>query len=448
VPASAAGRPSAELLAEEAVATARASLGSAFPRHARAAVLDRAAAAVEGDAEAFARTICGEVGKPISAARAEVERAVVTLRESAAVSRSLAGQEIPFDAAPGAEGKLGFVHRVPLGLVVAITPFNFPLNLACHKLGPALAAGNAVVLKPAEQAPKTARRLLARFVEAGLPEGRLTIAEGDGEVGAALVRRDDVEAITFTGSSDVGWGIRRANPRAKVLLELGSTAPLVVCEDADVGAAARATSRHGFSFSGQSCISVQRVIVHRAVLPAYIAELVAATRAVVVGDPADEATVVGPLIDAAAADRVLEWISEAVDGGAHVLAGGSRLDERTLEPSLVVDPPTTSRLWREEVFGPVVALRAVDDLDEAIWLANDSEFGLQAGVFTAGLAAALRCAQELEFGSVLINEAPTFRVDHQPYGGLKRSGTGKEGPAWAARELSEERLVCFQGIPA
>ncbi|HEU5253841.1 MAG TPA: aldehyde dehydrogenase family protein [Solirubrobacterales bacterium] len=437
-----------EALVERAIEAAHAAFESAeFPQHERAAVLDRAAELVAERRDELAATIAAEAGKPIKTATVEAERCVSTLEFSAVEARKLTGGTVPMDAAPAGVGKLGVMLRVPYGVVGAISPFNFPLNLVAHKLGPAIAAGNAIVLKPAGQTPISALKLAAILVEAGLPQGWLSVVPGPGsKVGNKIVEHPLTRAITFTGSAPVGWDIRSKVPHKKVNLELGSNAPLIVNDDGDWEAAADKAQIHAFSHAGQSCISIQRILVHEAVADRFTERLVANVGKLTVGDPLDEATDVGPLITPDDRDRVKQWIEEAVAGGAELLAGGELVDEgRCLAPTLLKAPPKDAKVWCEEIFGPVATIDTFTDFEEALRLANDSKFGLQAGVFTRDIGRGLAAGWTLEFGGVLINEVPTFRADQQPYGGVKDSGNTREGPAYAVYELTEERFVTLQG---
>ena len=437
-----------EALVDRAVRAAQEAFESAdFPQHARAAVLERAAELVGERVEDLALTIAAEAGKPIKTATVEAQRCVTTLEVSAVEARKLTGGTVPMDASPAGVGKLGVMLRVPYGVVGAISPFNFPLNLVAHKLGPAIAAGNAIVLKPAGQTPISALKLAEILQEAGLPEGWLSVIPGPGsKVGNAIVEHELTRALTFTGSAGVGWDIRSKVPHKKVNLELGSNAPLIVHADGDWEAAADKAKLHAFSHAGQSCISIQRILLHEDVADAFTERLVANAEALTVGDPLDEATDVGPLITPGDRDRVKEWIDEAVGAGAVLLTGGELVDDgRCLAPTLLKAPPKEAEVWCEEIFGPVATIDTFTEFDEALALANDSKFGLQAGVFTRDVGRALAAARVLEFGGVLINEVPTFRADQQPYGGVKDSGNTREGPAYGVIELTEERFVTLQG---
>jgi len=422
-------------------------LSADFPQHERAAVLDRAAELVHERVEDLALTIAAEAGKPLKTARVEASRCVDTLTFSATEARKLTGGTVPMEASPAGGGKLGVMLRVPYGVVGAISPFNFPLNLVAHKLGPAIAAGNSIVLKPAGQTPISALKLAEVLVEAGLPEGWLSVVPGPGaEVGNAIVEHELTRALTFTGSAGVGWGIRSRVPHKKVNLELGSNAPLIVHSDGDWETAADKAQLHAFSHAGQSCISIQRVLVHEEIADAFTERFVANAEALRVGDPLDPETDVGPLISSGDRDRVKQWIDEAVEGGADLLTGGELVDEgRCLAPTLLGSPSHEANVWCEEIFGPVATIDRYSDFGEALRMANDSKFGLQAGVFTRDVGRGLEAANTLEFGGVLINEVPTFRADQMPYGGVKDSGNTREGPAFAVYELTEERFVTLQG---
>jgi acyl-CoA reductase-like NAD-dependent aldehyde dehydrogenase len=424
-----------------AIDAAEGALADPLPAHKRAEILVKIAGYLGRRHDEVARTICDEAGKPMKAARVEAQRAMSTYTYAAVAARTLAGEMVPMEGSRAGEGKLGFTIRVPVGIVGAITPFNFPLNLAAHKLAPALAAGCPVVLKPATQTPLSALLLAELADEAGLPPGWLSVVVGPAsEIGDVLVEDERVRLITFTGSGDVGWGIRERAPRKKVNLELGNATPAIVCPDAHAPAAEK-LAPNAFSFAGQSCISVQRIYVLEEVWDDFVAEFVPKVEALKVGDPADEETDVGPLIADKERDRVLEWIRAS---NGEVLTGGDTTEDGLLRPTVIANPAPTDKVQSEEVFGPVVTLTRTASLDEAIELANSTRYGLQAAIFTAQIEPAMQAAQRLEFGGVIINEAPTFRADQMPYGGVKASGNTREGPLHAVREMTEERLVVLQ----
>jgi len=431
---------------DKAVAAAgRALREEPFPPWRRAEVLDTAARLLAERVEDFARTIAGEAAKPLKTARVEAKRAVSTFTFAAVEARRLTGETVPIDAAEVGEGRLGFTLRVPIGVVAAISPFNFPLNLVAHKLAPAIAAGCPVVLKPASQTPLSALAL-ARLLteECGLPDGYLHVVTGGGsEVGNALVEHPDVAYVTFTGSSEVGWAIAAKAGRKKVTLELGNNSPVIVEADGDWEQAARTIATAGFSHAGQSCVSVQRIYVAAGIAGQFATMLAELVDKLVVGDPFDEATDVSALITEGDRDRVVSWIDEAVAAGAEVVAGGS-LEDGILRPTVLTGVAPDMKVCRDEVFGPVVAVQAYDSLDEALRLADDTRYGLQAGIFTSNLTSAVRAARELHFGTVLVNEVPTWRADQMPYGGVRDSGNSKEGPAYAVRQMTEERLVVIK----
>jgi acyl-CoA reductase-like NAD-dependent aldehyde dehydrogenase len=427
----------------QAVDAAARALESPLPAHARAAILDRVANLLRERSEEMARTICAEAGKPIRTARIEASRAVSTYTFAAVEARKLAGDVVPMDASEAGEGKIAFTLRRPIGVIGAISPFNFPCNLVAHKLAPALAAGCPVVLKPAGQTPLSALLLAELEQEAGLPAGWLNVLVGpSAEIGDVLVEDGRVRMITFTGSSGVGWGIAERAAKKRVRLELGNSTPVIVAADADLDLAATKLAANAFSFAGQSCISVQRIYVERPALDGFLERFLPRVEALVVGDPADDATDVGPVIDEGARTRIVEWVEEAESASAKLLAGTTDADP--LRPIVLADAPESSRVVCDEVFGPVCVVNAVDSLAEAYGRANGTEYGLQAGIFTASIATALAAAEALDFGGVTVNEAPTFRADQMPYGGVKGSGNTKEGPAYTIREMTEERLVVLQ----
>ena len=427
-----------------AIDAAEAAMRSPLPAHKRAEILVKTAAGLGRRQDELAQTIAAEAGKPMKAARVEASRAMSTFTMAAVEARKLAGEVVPMDASQAGEGKLAFTLRLPLGVVGAITPFNFPLNLVAHKLAPSLASGSAVVLKPATATPLSALLLAELMTEAGLPPGWLNVVAGSSaEIGDVMIEDERVKVITFTGSGPVGWKLRERAPRKKVLLELGNVTPVIVAADADLDVAAAKLAANAFSFAGQSCISVQRIYVEGDAYDALLERFLPKVEALRIGDPLDEETDVGPVIDEDNRDRILEWIGEARDAGAEVLAGGD-LDGDLIRPTVIANPPADAKVSCDEVFGPVCTVTRVGSIDEAFELANGTRYGLQAGIFTAALNTALRAARELEFGGITVNEAPTFRADQMPYGGTKDSGNTREGPAHAVHELTEERLVVVE----
>jgi acyl-CoA reductase-like NAD-dependent aldehyde dehydrogenase len=427
--------------ARRAVDAADRALAEPLPAHKRAEILVKVAGALGRRHDEVARLISDEAGKPMKAARIEARRAMSTYTFAAVEARKLAGDMVPMDASQAGEGKLAFTLRRPIGVVGAISPFNFPLNLVAHKIAPALAAGCPVVLKPASQTPLSALLLAELEQEAGVPPGWLNVVAGSASaIGDVLVEDERVKLITFTGSAEVGWKLAERAARKRVTLELGNSTPVIVDETADLEDAAVKLAANAFSFAGQSCISVQRIYVQRGVRDAFLAAYLPRVEALKLGDPADEATDVGPVIDEDARERILSWVAES---GAEVLSGGG-VEDGLIRPTVLADAAEEAKVCREEVFGPVVVVNRFESLEDAIALANGTRYGLQAGIFTRSLPNALRAAQELEFGGITVNEAPTFRADQMPYGGVKDSGNTREGPAYAVRELTEERLVVVQ----
>jgi acyl-CoA reductase-like NAD-dependent aldehyde dehydrogenase len=427
--------------ARRAVDAAARAMQDPMPAHKRAEILDRVATLLRERHDEVASTISAEAGKPMKAARIEAERAVSTFTIAAAEARRLAGEVVPMDASPAGVGKMAYTMRVPIGVVGAITPFNFPLNLVGHKVAPALAAGCAVVLKPAGQTPLSALLLAELETEAGLPAGWLNVLVGpSAEIGDVLVEDERVRLITFTGSAEVGWKIRERAARKKVNLELGNATPVIVEADAELGEVAAKLAANAFAFAGQSCISVQRIYVRRPAYEEFVSGFVPKVEALNVGDPAEEDTDVGPVIDEDARERIVSWIQEARAAGATVLTGGEVADG-ILRPTVLADVTPEMKVSCLEVFGPLCTVSPYDSLEEALELANGTEYGLQAGIFTGSLTTAIEASRALEFGGVTVNEAPTFRADQMPYGGVKASGNTKEGPYYAVREMTEERLV-------
>ena len=427
--------------ARAALDAAAAALREPLPAYERARILERTAQLLEERQEEAARIICSEAGKPLKTARVEAQRAVSTFTFAAVEARKLAGEVVPMDASPAGAGKLAFTLRLPIGIVGAISPFNFPLNLVAHKVAPALAAGCPVVLKPASATPLSARFLAGLEEQAGLPAGWLTVVTGSAsEIGDVLVDDERVKLITFTGSGDVGWRIAERAHRKRVKLELGNATPAIVCGDAPPDTAAKLAA-NAFSFAGQSCISVQRIFVMDDAWDDFVAEFVPKVEALKVGDPADESTDVGPVISGHDRDRILEWVRES---RGEVLAGGDTDAVGLIRPTVIANPAADDRVQCEEVFGPVVTLTRTSSLDDAIERANATRYGLQAAIFSSDIRTCLEASRRLEFGGVTVNEAPTFRADQMPYGGVKASGNTKEGPAWAVHEMTEERLVVLQ----
>ena len=417
-----------------------------LPGYERFKILSRAAQLLAERTAELGRTISLEEGKTLAEGRGEVERAVETMQLSAEEAKRLSGEVLPLDGAPGAAGKLGFTLRVPCGVVAAVTPFNFPLNLVCHKVGPALAGGNAVVVKPASDTPLSALKLVELLLEAGLPPLAIAcITGGGGVIGDALVRDPRVRKVTFTGSRDVGEHLCKTAGLKKVTLELGSNSPLVVLPDADLDKVAAAAVLTGYGNAGQTCISTQRVIAVRAVYGELIERLKPKVAAIKAGDQLDPAVQMGPMVREADAVRVGQWIDEAVAGGARLVTGGKRRGA-VYEPTLVADVDPRMRISCDELFGPAVAVTPAEGIDQAIALANDTNYGLSAGIFTQNLDWALRFAREVDSGNVHINWAPGWRADLMPYGGLKESGFGKEGPKYAIEEMTELKTVVIHGL--
>ncbi|WP_298889658.1 aldehyde dehydrogenase family protein [uncultured Serinicoccus sp.] len=427
------------------ITAAQTAMDVPWPAHERAATLRRAAALMAERSEELADLLRREAGKPITAARAEVARCVQTLSLSAAEASRITGESLDMSVVPGGEDVTAYTLTQGVGVVGAITPFNFPLNLVAHKIGPALAAGCAVVLKPSERTPLAAGALVRILHEAGLPPGRLNMVTGDpAEVVGRLIEDDRVEVLTFTGSAQVGWDLKARSPRKRHVLELGSNTAALVMPDADLDLVVNSVISAAFAFSGQACVSLQRLYVHEEQVEALVEQLRVATEALGVGDPAREDVTVGPLISSAALERVEQWVDEAVSAGARLVTGGRR-EGRALRPTILADVPASARVVCDEVFGPVVSVISVPDADAGIRSINESRFGLNAAVFTRDLGVAMRCTREIEAGSVLVNLPPAFRTDNMPYGGVKDSGQGREGVAYAVAELLEERLVLIAG---
>jgi len=427
-----------------AVRTAKRAVDAGAPApHDRAQVLRRAAEGLDRHRQRLVDAMVAEAGFTLADAGNEVDRAQITLNLSAEEATRLTGDMVPFAASPGAHKRLGFTQRFPVGVVCAITPFNSPLNTVLHKVAPAYAAGNSVVLKPSAYTPLTAALLAEVLLEAGMPPAFLALLQGEGDsVGTWLLEEQDVAFYTFTGSTRVGRIIQQAAGLRRTQMELGSIASTIVCADADLERAIPRIANAGLRKAGQVCTSVQRLYVDRAIAGEVAERLVAYAATLPAGDPRDPATRVGPLITRQAAERAEQWIAEARSLGARVLCGGAR-EGSVVEPTVLAEVPENGRAWCQEAFAPLLALRPFDDFEAAIAGANDTPYGLSAGVFTRDIERALLAARTLRFGTVQINETSSARSDVMPFGGVKDSGFGKEGPAYAVREMTEERLVIF-----
>jgi len=418
---------------------------AALTAYQRYEILTKAAEGMRQGAEEFARAVALETGKPIQEARGEVARAIQTLIFSAEEAKRVAGEVVPLDAHPGGAGRFGFTIRVPRGGVAAITPFNFPVNLGCHKIGPAIATGNSVVLKPATATPRSSYMMAELFAEAGLPDGGLNVITGSGSLlGDPLVSDPRVNMVTFTGSAEVGRRILSKAGIKMVTLELGSNSAAIVCDDADVDEAIDRCVMGGYAHSGQVCISLQRIYASERAHDRFIEAFTRKVASLKIGHPLDESSQITSLIQESDAQRVHEWIEEAQNGGARVLTGGQRQGRATLVPAILAGAPRDSKVVREEVFGPLTVTDRVATLDEAIAKVNDSKLGLQAGIFTNDINRALYAAQRIEAGGVIINDVPTFRVDQMPYGGMKDSGIGKEGPKYACEEMTVMKMIVIK----
>jgi acyl-CoA reductase-like NAD-dependent aldehyde dehydrogenase len=430
----------ADVAAALDAAVAAAPAAAALPSHARAAALHRLAAGVADRREELARLLASEAGKPLALARTEIDRAVFVFRQGAEEATRMGGEVIPMDLQPHGERRWGLTRRFPLSPISAIIPFNFPVLLAAHKLAPAIACGATMVLKPPPQDP-LATLLLGEIIrQSGYPAGALSILLCTNEVAAPLIDDPRVRMITFTGSARAGWDIRRRAYHKRVTLELGGNAAVIIEPDADLEQAVRRCVAGGYLYAGQSCISTQRILVHQSLYPRFTERFVAAVGALRTGDPMMETTDVGPMIDQASAERASEWIAEATEAGARVAVGGAR-DGAILEPTVILDTTGAMRVNCEEIFAPVTTVRPYLDFDQAISEVNDSPYGIQAGLFTHDMRRILRAFERIEVGGVIVNDVPTFRVDHAPYGGVKASGQGREGVRYAIEEMTELKLL-------
>lgn len=432
---------------DDAVAVAAAAFGEMrrWPTHRRAAVADAVAEAIRAHADELATLVSRESGKPIRWSRVEVERAAVTFSLASAVARTAGGEVMPIDLQASGEGRLCLVTRVPRGPVAAISPFNFPLNLIAHKLAPAVGVGTSVVLKPPPQCPVTGYRLAELMVEAGLPASALSVLHCAPGVAQRMVEDDRLAVLSFTGSDRVGWQLKSLAGKKQVMLELGGNAPCVLDQGTDLDAAMPRLMVGAWAHAGQICIKAQRIMVHASECDAFLERFVAETKQLAVGNPLDEATFVGPVIDRASAERITAWVDEAVAAGAKVHCGGKARD-CLVPPTVLTEVPAEAKVCRDEVFGPVTVVETYEDFDEALQRCNAGRYGLQAGVFTRDLSRALRAFEVLDYGGVMVNDVPTFRVDNFPYGGTKDSGFGREGVRYAMEELTEPKVLVARGL--
>ncbi len=412
----------------------------------RAAILNTVADKLSEQTEHVARLIVLEAGKPITDARNEVSRAIQTFRVAAEEAKRIGGEVTPADWTPGTEGRVAISRRFPIGPILGITPFNFPVNLVAHKLAPAIASGNPIIIKPAPQTPLTSLWLGRAVREAGWPAGAISVLPCSNEVTAQLVADARIAMLSFTGSANIGWMLRRQSATPRVTLELGGNAAVIVCEDADLAKAVPKIVTGGYTYAGQSCISVQRVFVHGSLKSRLIDGVMEGLRKLTMGDPAEVSTRVGPMINEAAAARAESWIAEAVGMGATLHLGGKR-SGTMLEPTLLSDVPSGAQLSCEEVFAPVVIVEAYDSYPEVLATLNRSKYGLQAAIFTAEWKKMTQAWNELEVGAILVDESSAWRADHLPYGGVKNSGVGREGVRSAVFEMTEERLLILPTEP-
>jgi acyl-CoA reductase-like NAD-dependent aldehyde dehydrogenase len=414
-----------------------------MPAYERANILNNLSRLLAERSEEAARIIALEAAKPITMARAEVDRSVETYKFAAEEAKRIHGETIPLDAAPGGEGRVAYTVREPLGVIGAITPFNFPMNLVAHKVGPAIAAGNTVVLKPATQTPLSSFFLAELLQEAGLPAGALNVVTGSGRVvGEKIVTDDRISVITFTGSPTVGIGIRNKAGLKRTTLELGSNAAVIIDKGVDIDSIISRCVSGAFSNQGQVCISLQRVYAHEAVYDEFVEKFLAETKKLKIGDPLDPETFVSALISSQDVQRTLNWIEEAEQAGATIATGGNA-EGNVLHPTVVLEGDASLKVSCQEVFAPIVVINRIASVKEGIEKVNDSRYGLQAGIYTENVRTALDAAEQLHVGGVMINDIPTFRVDHMPYGGVKESGTGREGIKYAIEEMTELKLVIW-----
>jgi acyl-CoA reductase-like NAD-dependent aldehyde dehydrogenase len=438
-------RADARQAVQHAVASMRRT--RALPRWKRREILEDVAASLIEQKERFAQLIAAEAGKPIRMARAEVDRSILTFKTASEEATRLGGETIPLDLTEGNEGRWGLVQRFPVGPVLAITPFNFPLNLVAHKAAPALAAGCPLILKPAPQTPFTALALGEVILKAGWPEEALAVLPLSNADTAWLAEKEDrIKLVSFTGSAKVGWELKAHSGRKRVLLELGGNAALIVHSDwPDLDDAAARTASAAFAYAGQSCISVQRIFVHRPVFQTFLWKVADAAKKLVSGDPRNDATDVGPVIRMSDAERIEAWIKEAAEGGARLIEGGERKGA-LITPAILTGTKAGMKVRDEEVFGPVVLIEPYDDFEEALAEVNRSKYGLQAGLLTRDAGRILTAYRELEVGALIVGDTPTWRLDPMPYGGVKDSGLGREGLRFAIEEMTEPRMLVMAGL--
>lgn len=417
----------------------------AMPTYDRANILKALAAKLKSCRDDVARMIALEAGKPIRDAEVEADRGVFTVETAAEEAKRIGGEVIPLDLLPTSKGRFGMVRRFPIGPIAGISPFNFPLNLALHKLAPALASGNPIVLKPPSKDPLVMLMVARMLDEIGIPKGAVSILPMSREVGDAMVADDRFKLLSFTGSPDVGWRMKQRAGMKKVVLELGGNAGVIVDEDADLAFAAQRVRVGAFAYAGQVCISVQRVFIHEAVYERFKELLIAETQKVKLGDPLDRATDLGPMIDDKAALRSQSWIEDAVKAGARVLTGG-KAEGRFMQPTIIENAPKDAFVCSREAFAPLVTIFPVRSFAEGVAAVNDSMYGLQAGVFTNNLERALYAFENIEVGGVIMNDIPTYRIDHMPYGGVKASGLSREGIRYAIEDMTEMRLLVFNRL--
>ncbi|MGM8364734.1 aldehyde dehydrogenase family protein [Virgibacillus sp. W0181] len=421
-----------------------AAVAAKMPVHERIAILNRVADYIEENKEKFAQMIASEGSKTINEARGEAARATQTIRISAEEARRINGETIPFDQMQGSENRVGYYYRFPIGIVAAITPFNDPLNLVAHKVGPAIASGNAIIVKPATMTPLSALLLAEAFEEAGLPDKVLSVITGSGgEIGDTLVTHPAIRMVSFTGGLETGEEIARKAGVKKVGMELGSNSPVIVLKDADLADAVESSVSGSFGAVGQNCIGVQRVYIQESVYEQFKDEFVAKTKQIKVGNKKDASTDMGPLISEKEAIRIEEWVQEAVDKGATLLTGGKR-EGAFYHPTVLTNVPSNCQIAHEEIFGPVVLLYTVEDLDEAIERSNNVNYGLQAGIFTKNIDHAFAAIQQLDVGGIMVNDSSDYRIDGMPFGGVKGSGLGREGIKFAIQEMTEPKVVQFK----